>query len=81
MSTQTVSPRTAARRAAAARAARLAPYEAMTDRELVRAYHHADRQAAYTVISDRVNARRIVVDYTRSDDATVATVLAFEAAA
>lgn len=78
--TQT-SPRTAARRAAKDRAVRLAPFQAMSDRELIRAYHHGDRQAAYTVIVERVNARGIAVDCDRADDATVATVLSFEAAA
>ena len=80
----TVTARTEARRAAKARAALLAPYEAMSDRDLFRAYHLADRldtnpQAAYTVISDRVNARRIPIDYTGHTDGAKALVAAFRA--
>ena len=73
--------RTVARRNAANRAATLAPFEAMTDAELIRAHHVGDnRAAAYTVISDRVNARRIPIDYTGHDDAIEALVAAFRAA-
>lgn len=76
--------KTAARRAAKARAAALAPFEAMTDRELTRALHTNDfrqRQSAHTVIMDRINERNIEITYDGYADAIEAAHAAFARAA
>lgn len=63
---------TIARRAARRREDELAPFRALTDADLVKLWNRsndaAERRAAFTVISDRVNEARLVPAFTDDCD-------------